>query len=112
MWRACLFTLATAIVVITILAAAPPEAATDKPQYNKSGELQRPENFREWIFLSAGYGMNYSPAPGSHDMFTDVFVPRFNTLSIFTVPQFHAVSCVAPYAPMGRLAITGWFQDP
>ena len=43
---------------------------------------------------------------------TDVFVPRFNTLSIFTVPQFHAVSCVAPYAPMGRLAITGWFQDP
>ena len=43
---------------------------------------------------------------------TDVFVPRFNALSIFTVPQFHAVSCVAPYAPLGRLAITGWFQDP
>jgi Rps23 Pro-64 3,4-dihydroxylase Tpa1-like proline 4-hydroxylase len=43
---------------------------------------------------------------------TDVFMPRFNALSIFTVPQFHAVSCVAPFAPMGRLAITGWFQDP
>ena len=43
---------------------------------------------------------------------TDVFVPRFNALSIFTVPQFHAVSCVAPYAPLGRFAITGWFQDP
>jgi SM-20-related protein len=43
---------------------------------------------------------------------TDVFVPRFNTLSIFTVPQYHAVSCVAPYAPLGRLAITGWFEDP
>lgn len=43
---------------------------------------------------------------------TDVFVPRFNALSIFTVPQFHAVSCVAPFAPLGRLAITGWFQDP
>ncbi len=46
------------------------------------------------------------------DNVTDVFVPRFNTLSIFTVPQYHAVSYVAPYAPMGRLAITGWFQDP
>src|SRR5258708_37473950 len=26
------------------------------------------------MFLSAGYGMNYSPAPGSHEMFTNVFV--------------------------------------
>ncbi len=42
---------------------------------------------------------------------TDVFMPRFNSLSLFTVPQFHAVTYVAPYAPMGRLAITGWFQD-
>jgi len=46
------------------------------------------------------------------DNVTDVFMPRFNSLSLFTVPQFHAVTYVAPYAPMGRLAITGWFQDP
>ena len=76
MWRACLLAIAVMIVAITI-AAASPEDAADKPQYTKSGELQRPENFREWIFLSAGYGMNYSPAPGSHDMFTDVFVPQW-----------------------------------
>lgn len=43
---------------------------------------------------------------------TDVFLPRFNSLSIFTVPQEHAVTYVAPYAPIGRLSITGWFQDP
>jgi SM-20-related protein len=43
---------------------------------------------------------------------TDVFVPRFNTLSIFTVPQMHAVSYTAPFAPVGRFAVTGWFQDP
>jgi Rps23 Pro-64 3,4-dihydroxylase Tpa1-like proline 4-hydroxylase len=42
---------------------------------------------------------------------TDVFVPRFNTLSLFTVPQMHAVSYTAPFAPIGRFAITGWFQD-
>jgi len=76
MWRACLFALAVIIVAVTI-AAAPPEEGAEKPHYNQSGELQRPENYREWIFLSAGYGMNYSPAPGSHDMFTDVFVPQW-----------------------------------
>lgn len=42
----------------------------------------------------------------------DVFVPRFNTLSLFTVPQSHAVSYLPPYAPARRLAITGWFVDP
>ena len=41
-----------------------------------------------------------------------VFVPRFNSLSLFTVPQDHAVTAVAPYAPAGRFAITGWFVDP
>jgi len=29
------------------------------------------------MFLSAGYGMNYSPEPGSHEMFTNVFVQRW-----------------------------------
>ena len=41
-----------------------------------------------------------------------VFVPRFNSLSLFTVPQEHAVTAIAPYAPVGRFAITGWFVDP
>jgi Rps23 Pro-64 3,4-dihydroxylase Tpa1-like proline 4-hydroxylase len=41
-----------------------------------------------------------------------VFVPRFNSLSLFAVPQDHAVTTVAPYAGLGRFAITGWFIDP
>lgn len=69
--------LATTILAVTILVAASPDEPSDKPQYNKSGELLRPENYREWIFLSSGLGMNYSPAPGSHDMFTNVFAPRW-----------------------------------
>ncbi|MGJ3232035.1 MAG: 2OG-Fe(II) oxygenase [Oceanicaulis sp.] len=36
--------------------------------------------------------------------------PRFNRLTLFKVPQSHAVSVVAPYAPGPRLAITGWFR--
>lgn len=39
------------------------------------------------------------------------FRPRFNTLNLFTVPQSHSVSYVAPFAPVGRYAITGWLRD-
>lgn len=39
------------------------------------------------------------------------FMPRFNTLNLFLVPLRHQVSLVAPFAPLGRLAITGWFRN-
>jgi len=57
----------------TFLAAAP-EEKSPKPQYDSKGNLLRPADYRDWMFLSAGYGMNYSPSPGSHEMFTNVFV--------------------------------------
>ena len=57
------------------LLAASPEEKSDKPQFDAKGQLLRPDTYREWMFLSAGYGMNYSPEPGSHEMFTNVFVP-------------------------------------
>jgi hypothetical protein len=40
------------------------------PDFNKDGDLVRPKNYREWIFLSAGVGMSYS---GEKDPFTNVF---------------------------------------
>ncbi len=39
------------------------------------------------------------------------FRPRFNALNLFAVPQSHLVSYVAPFAPIGRVAITGWLRD-
>ncbi len=39
------------------------------------------------------------------------FKPRFNTLNLFAVPQWHSVSLVPNFAPVGRYAITGWFRD-
>jgi hypothetical protein len=65
------------IACATLLAAAP-EAKPPKPQYDAKGELLRPTDYREWMFLSAGFGMNYSPEPGSHEMFTNVFVQRWS----------------------------------
>ena len=39
------------------------------------------------------------------------FMPRFNTLNLFRVPQAHAVTYVPPFAPRGRYAISGWLRD-
>lgn len=44
-----------------------------------------------------------------NDRLVDTFVPYWNHLSLFRVPQSHTVSLVAPWAGADRLAITGWF---
>lgn len=41
---------------------------------------------------------------------TESWLPRYNHLSLFEVPVFHSVSCIAPYATLPRLSITGWFR--
>lgn len=38
------------------------------------------------------------------------FRPRFNALNLFKVPQSHCVSYVPPFAPLGRMALTGWLR--
>lgn len=39
------------------------------------------------------------------------FVPGYNQLAIFEVPQWHVVSLVAPWAGAPRLSVTGWMLD-
>ncbi len=41
----------------------------------------------------------------------DGFVPAFNELRIFRVPQTHHVSIVAPWVERRRLSITGWLRS-
>jgi hypothetical protein len=62
------------VTCLALLATAPEERV---PQYDQKGQLIRPADYREWMFLSAGYGMNYSPGPDGHEMFTIVFVQRW-----------------------------------
>ena len=40
----------------------------------------------------------------------ETFTPHWNSLSLFSVPQLHQVSLVAPWAKQDRLSITGWFR--
>jgi SM-20-related protein len=41
----------------------------------------------------------------------EYFLPGFNSLSLFSVPQPHFVSMVNPMAQRARLSITGWLRS-
>src|SRR5438067_9305887 len=72
--------LISAITLVMCLGLTPAAmadgASLAMPQYSADIKLLRLEGYREWIYLSSGLGMNYSAAPGSHEMFTNVFVPQ------------------------------------
>jgi hypothetical protein len=70
------------VVAMAILASArhlaAQPASPSSARFTEAGELLRPDDFREWVFLSAGLGMNYNePPPGAPPRpanFTNVFV--------------------------------------
>jgi hypothetical protein len=73
------------IAALTLLTAFSMEAgkpapAEDSPGFTSNGQLKRPANYREWIFLSSGLGMTYGPAAShssdEHPTFDNVFVNR------------------------------------
>ncbi len=70
-----------AVVVLASAAVLSVGARKTEPvpgaHYNQKGELLRPDGYREWMFLSAGYGMSYSAGPAGHELFTNVFVQRW-----------------------------------
>jgi len=50
---------------------------TIEPRYTADGQLTRPENYREWIYLSSGLGMSYGPNASTNPEnpnFDNVFV--------------------------------------
>jgi hypothetical protein len=54
-------------------------AASAQVRYNSNNQMLRPENYREWIYLSSGLGMSYGPqAAGARENpdppFDNVFV--------------------------------------
>lgn len=67
---------------LAVLWAAVPvggaESATgDSPQYTTGGQLKRPSDYREWIYLTSGLGMTYgTPGRDENPEFDNVFVNR------------------------------------
>jgi hypothetical protein len=66
-----------ALLAAALLGPALP-AGKVEGAYTTDGRLQVPQQYREWIFLSAGLDMDYRQEAGTpdHSMFDNVFVDR------------------------------------
>jgi hypothetical protein len=51
----------------------------DEPRYTGDGQLMRPGNYREWIFLSSGLGMTYGVVESVANTFSERFDNVFVT---------------------------------
>jgi hypothetical protein len=64
------------ILGLALKAQSPVPIDSALPRFGADNELMRPENYREWIYLSSGLGMSYGPNasnnPNPH--FDNVFV--------------------------------------
>lgn len=53
-----------------------------------------------------GGALLFSDRPGH---IAEGYLPSFNALNLFSVPQEHLVGYIAPFAAAARYSITGWF---
>jgi Cytochrome P460 len=63
--------------LVALMLIATVGGAADQAEFTKDNQLVRPDNYREWIFLSSGLGMTYgpnAPAAGSNLRFDNVYV--------------------------------------
>ncbi len=64
--------------VLLLGSGAPPKFAPVAPpselSYTADGQMNFPENYREWVYLTSGLGMSYSATAPEHARFDNVFV--------------------------------------
>jgi hypothetical protein len=46
------------------------------PKYTESGEMVRPEGYREWMFAGSNLGMGYSDEPKTSQHYHNIFLQR------------------------------------
>jgi len=70
-----LLLLATVISVSVLAFDQDSAGPKDVPEYTGKNALKFPEQYREWVYLSSGLDMSYTPgANPEHHMFDNVFV--------------------------------------
>jgi tetratricopeptide (TPR) repeat protein len=70
-------TIAAALLLLagrTVRHALANSTPANQPAYLSDGKLALPANYREWTFLTSGFGMNYSTGANSRPLFTNVYV--------------------------------------
>ncbi len=67
--------LAMALAAVTLPASSNSESSANSPVYTPDGNLKFPQQYREWVYLTSGVDMSYSPNMSmDHSMFDNVFV--------------------------------------
>jgi hypothetical protein len=66
----------TVLLATLLFAMTPPAQEVTAPQYTSDGQMELPEHYREWVYLTSGFDMSYNPSMqmGDHHMFDNVFV--------------------------------------
>jgi Cytochrome P460 len=65
----------TVLLTTLLFAMTAPTQESATPQYTSDGEMQLPEHYREWVYLTSGFDMSYSASGmADHHMFDNVFV--------------------------------------
>src|SRR5215470_17101765 len=69
-------TILACTIIILSAAAFRYGAPAEGPEYTSDNQLKMPENYREWVYLTSGFDMSYSPNAMNmgHHMFDNVFV--------------------------------------
>jgi YHS domain-containing protein len=69
---------AVAVILAALVLEAADRPEPDGPQFTADGRLARPNDYREWVYLSSGLGMVYGPAAeGASDA-----APRFDNVFV------------------------------
>src|SRR5215467_14021002 len=89
--------------------------AANLPVYTADGKLALPANYRDWTFLTSGFGMNYSNGTSSNPMFTNVFVTPealqgFKATGKWPDKSMFVVEIYSP-ASRGSINKSGQYQD-
>lgn len=61
-WSAGMLIVAWVAALVAVAVQSPVRAADSVIRYTSDGELVKPADFREWVFLGSGLGMTYTPA--------------------------------------------------
>jgi hypothetical protein len=102
-----------AVLAVTAISQTP--SSPSAPKFTSDGKLEFPADYREWIYLSSGLGMNYSR--GNMDMapsFDNVFVHPYAYHEFMKTGHWPDLTMfvleVRPSASAGSINKSGSFQ--
>jgi cytochrome P460 len=61
-------------ICVASLVVPKPAPPADLLQYTNGDELVRPQDYREWVFISSGFRLSNNPSPAEGATFMNVFV--------------------------------------